>query len=140
MRHPWIFAALALTAGCKPSLKGWWNLDSWAVSGGETYEDAGTVLWQSESSAADYGRAYVMLRYAWDPATASLAPNGDPGFSTTDWVFDEWTEDLPIELVIDPVDYTRVSLTVTDYAVTEMTLEGTSPYGDGATWTWEMSR
>ena len=137
---------LLLVAGCKPTFKGWWDIDRWTVSrdGSEPIErtDAGVVVWQQSGTNAGWGSVYVVLRYDYDPVAFDLVPDPDPEQHEQQWSFDEWEKGMPIELTWPEGDDVQVTATfeILDFDPNAMTLEGPSPLGDGAVWSWSMIR
>ena len=137
--------ALAALAGCRPSLKGWWDVTEWRVErdGADPVvrADAGVVVWQAEGSLADFGAAYHVMRYDYDPVAFDLVPDPDGELVRTDWAFEEWDKDLPIELDwIEGDQYYTVSFDVVQLQPQHMVLEGQAPLGDPAVWVWDLVR
>jgi hypothetical protein len=136
MRYGWLLLALA---GCGPNLRGWWDLATWEVDGVQ-HKDAGFLLWEEEG--LDYGYLYLLLRYRWDMEAGDLVPDPEPVVQYMTWAFLEWDKDMPIEPPLYDEEKIPVGLSMQmlEYSTTRMLLEGPSPYGDGATWTWKLRK
>ena len=149
MRRALLVVLVAALGGCRPSLKGWWDLEEWRVErdGAEPLvrADAGALVWQAEGSLEDFGAVYVILRYDYDPIGFDLVPDPDAETTPQSWAFEEWNKDLPLELTwVEEGDlWLTVPFTVLELRTNTMMLEGPSPYastGDGAIWTWSLVR
>jgi hypothetical protein len=146
MRGAWMVAAL-LATGCKPSLKGWWDLERWTVTrpGDEkplVRTDAGVVVWQQSGTNAGWGEVYFVMRYDYDPVAFDLVPDADPEQHEQSWSFDEWEKGAPVALewTEDGDVYVTATFEIVDFDPNAMTMEAASPFGDDATWIWSMIR
>jgi hypothetical protein len=137
MRYGWLMLALC---ACKPNLRGWWDLASWEVDGAP-YKSAGFLVWE-ETDGLGGGYFALLLRYRWDSEQGELVPDPEPVVSTWGWDFEEWKEDMPIVPPLVDENEIGVGLTMelVEYSTSRMRLEGESPYGDGALWTWKLRK
>lgn len=139
---------LVLVAGCKPTFKGWWDLDTWTITRDDGSKplvetDAGIVVWQQSGTNAGWGTVYLVLRYDYDPVAFTLLPDPDPEQYEQSWSFDDWEKGMPVELTWPegPDDvYVTATFEMLDFDPNAMMLEGPSPLGDGAVWNWSLVR
>ena len=142
----WPLLLLFALAACRPSLKGWWDLEEWRIEreGADPLveTDAGIVVWQAEGSLAAFGSVYHSVRYDYDPVAFALVPDPDAELVATSWEFEEWDKDLPLEMDwIEGEEYFSLSFELSKFRTTSMTLESPSPFpGDAAIWTWNLVR
>ena len=135
---------LALVAGCKTNLEGWWDVTAWEVERDGTSDaavgDAGFVVWQE-------GSATVALSYLYDPVAIDLVPDPDPDVSggATSLEDFEWTDEGEMDLSVwvptatQPEPTFQVDFDLVEDHGTELELESTFT-SDGSTWRWVIHR